>query len=227
MTLLGAVCAIAANVSQFEDRRWAACILFTMYHMLDNMDGKHARRTGQSSEFGAILDHFVDGTAGIWSGAVGLQYALGISNETLTFGVWSFAFLFWCVHIVHAMTGFFELGNDFLSIDEAFVALSLIRALYAMNVPMPALLKDNNVHLVIVGFIICMGFHWLLTHGRNRISKTALKKNFHLVVAYGVYVVASYLYLPAYSHTIWGPIYALAGFTIPYGMVLWESKNKH
>ena len=224
---MGAVCAVYANYAQFHDWRWSACIFFTFYHMLDNMDGKHARRTRQSSEFGAILDHFVDGTCGIWSGAVGLQYALDINNQTMTLGVWAFTFLFWCVHIVHALTGFFELGNDFLSIDEAFLVLSLVRALYAMDVTFPSFLKNNTMHLVIVAFIFLMGFQWLLVHGVQRISRTAMKKNVHLFVAYGLYVVGSYMYLPAYAHSIWGPIYALAFFTIPYGMVLWESRNKH
>jgi len=112
ITLAGGVFAVLSNIALFNDYRWWGCILFTLYHMFDNMDGKHARRTKQTSEFGAILDHFVDGTVGIWSGAVGLQYALNVDQSVLTHGVFAFTVLFWVVHLVHALTGFFELGDD-------------------------------------------------------------------------------------------------------------------
>ena len=32
-----------------------ACTTFTLYHMCDNTDGKHARRTGKTSKFGCVL----------------------------------------------------------------------------------------------------------------------------------------------------------------------------
>lgn len=58
ITIVGGVCALLASFAAFNDYRWAAATLFTLYHMCDNADGKHARATAQSSEFGAILDHF-------------------------------------------------------------------------------------------------------------------------------------------------------------------------
>ena len=117
------------SLLQMADYRWSACILFTLYHMFDNMDGKHARRTKQvspglqepstrliyslstpvvrlrsasahtfpflsptslprpqTSEVGAILDHFVDGTAGIWSGGLSFFVILAMTEFDIAFG---------------------------------------------------------------------------------------------------------------------------------------------
>jgi len=38
----------------------AAGILFPVYHIFDLIDGKHARKTGQSSPLGLLMDHGVD-----------------------------------------------------------------------------------------------------------------------------------------------------------------------
>jgi phosphatidylglycerophosphate synthase len=54
---------VSAYLVEHNNFGWA-CLFFTIYHMCDNMDGKHARRTKQTSKFGGILDHMIDGTLG-------------------------------------------------------------------------------------------------------------------------------------------------------------------
>lgn len=226
ITLMGGCFAILSNVAIYNDWRWSGFILFTLYHMFDNMDGKHARRTKQSSEIGAILDHFVDGTAGIWSGAVGLQFALNVDQDVITQGVWAFTFLFWCVHMVHALTGFFEIGGEYLSIDEAFLLLSLVRLIHALHIPAPPLLDSRYLHLLMVFGIYCSGFHWLLTHGVQKVRPEVLKAKWYIVAAYAFFVVVSQYVLVGVDGPM-GPVYTLAMFAPPYMMVLWESKDKH
>jgi phosphatidylglycerophosphate synthase len=226
ITLIGGVFAVLSNVALFNDWRWAGFILFTLYHMFDNMDGKHARRTKQASEFGAILDHFVDGTAGIWSGALGLQYALNVDPSVLAQGVWAFTFLFWAVHIVHALTGFFELGNDYLSIDEAFLVLSLVRLLHALHWTCPALLQSPALHWAIILCIYASALTWLFTHGARRTSLATLKRQWVLPAVYAAYIPVSQWALATLDPTQ-GTVAVLCMFAVPYGLVLWESKDKH
>jgi len=226
ITLLGGVFAVLSNVALFHDYRWWGFILFTLYHMFDNMDGKHARRTKQASEFGAILDHFVDGTVGIWSGALGLQYTLSVDPAVLAQGVWAFTFLFWAVHTVHAFTGFFELGNNYLSIDEAFLLLSLVRLIYALRLPVPAALQSATLHWAIILCIYGAALTWLLTHGR-RVKAATLRSKWYVVAAYAVYIYISQQVLANVADPTVGTVYVLAMFAVPYGIVLWESKDKH
>merc|ERR1712113_554284 len=60
ITSLGGCCC-AASLAAMDRGCWGwAFLCFTAYHMLDNMDGKHARRTHQTSRLGKVLDHAVD-----------------------------------------------------------------------------------------------------------------------------------------------------------------------
>ena len=44
-------------------------LAYLAYILLDNLDGAHARNTGQSSKLGHFLDHFVDFLFGmVWFG---------------------------------------------------------------------------------------------------------------------------------------------------------------
>jgi phosphatidylglycerophosphate synthase len=64
ITIIGGLGAgVSAYLVEHHHFGWA-CLFFTLYHMCDNMDGKHARRTKQTSKFGGILDHMIDGTLG-------------------------------------------------------------------------------------------------------------------------------------------------------------------
>ena len=70
LTLTGLVCSLSAAAATFAAWKFAipwlyfvsAVLLFT-YLTLDNVDGAHARRTGQTSHLGEFLDHGLDGIA--------------------------------------------------------------------------------------------------------------------------------------------------------------------
>jgi len=63
ITCLGGAGAAASLLAMRRGSWVAACAAFTAYHMLDNMDGKQARRTGKSSRLGHVLDHALDGAS--------------------------------------------------------------------------------------------------------------------------------------------------------------------
>ena len=62
ITLTGGLFASLSCVLMCHGSFFYAGISFTLYHACDNMDGKHARRTGQTSKLGGVLDHFIDGS---------------------------------------------------------------------------------------------------------------------------------------------------------------------
>ncbi len=59
---------------------WAlvACgLLYTTYYVFDQLDGKHARNTGQSSPLGLLMDHGCDAiTTFLVTGALGTAIRL-------------------------------------------------------------------------------------------------------------------------------------------------------
>ncbi|EOD08651.1 hypothetical protein EMIHUDRAFT_106021 [Emiliania huxleyi CCMP1516] len=55
ITCLGGAGAAASLLAMRRGSWVAACAAFTAYHMLDNMDGKQARRTGKSSRSLGVL----------------------------------------------------------------------------------------------------------------------------------------------------------------------------
>lgn len=227
MTIAGGICAVLSCFALFNDQRWAAFFLYTAYHMLDNMDGKHARRTAQSSEFGAILDHFVDGTAGIWGGVVGLQYAIKVDQYYATFGLICFTSLFYIVHFIHAFSGFFEIGNDLVSVDEAFIFLSFVFLIHALDIHI-AILENPICHQIFIAAIIAMCVLWIVLHA-SKVKLGALKNRWFValpgVIYYGWLVTGGFDYCLNSGEK--GQITALLAFVVPYACVLWESKDKH
>jgi phosphatidylglycerophosphate synthase len=69
ITLVGQVCAVLAALAAYWAARgvtalYPACaLLHFVYLASDNVDGMHARRTGQTSLTGELLDHGLDGIA--------------------------------------------------------------------------------------------------------------------------------------------------------------------
>jgi ethanolaminephosphotransferase len=63
-------------------------ILYFSYYILDNLDGKQARRTKSSSELGMLMDHSCDAvTTFIFS--IGLSTIVGCDSPMLYFVLWS------------------------------------------------------------------------------------------------------------------------------------------
>ena len=60
ITLIGALLCVAAFFFFWEGRYWAGCAAGFGFMVLDTVDGKLARCTGQSSKLGNIFDHGID-----------------------------------------------------------------------------------------------------------------------------------------------------------------------
>jgi phosphatidylglycerophosphate synthase len=60
VTLIGAILCVAAFFFFWYGRYWAGCIAGFGFMVLDTVDGKLARCTGQSSKWGNIFDHGID-----------------------------------------------------------------------------------------------------------------------------------------------------------------------
>ena len=60
ITLIGALMCVAAFFFFWEGRYWAGCAAGLGFMVLDTVDGKLARCTGQSSKWGNIFDHGID-----------------------------------------------------------------------------------------------------------------------------------------------------------------------
>ena len=60
ITLIGALMCVAAFFFFWEGRYWAGCAAGFGFMVLDTVDGKLARCTGQSSKWGNIFDHGID-----------------------------------------------------------------------------------------------------------------------------------------------------------------------
>ena len=60
ITLVGAVLCLGAFFFFWEGRYWAGCAAGFGFMVLDTVDGKLARCTGQSSKWGNIFDHGID-----------------------------------------------------------------------------------------------------------------------------------------------------------------------
>lgn len=88
ITIAGQVCAACAGVAAALAAHGARLLypasaaLFGAFLLADNLDGMHARRTGQVSRSGEILDHGMDGLAGI-SALLSFGFLLHVQGATL------------------------------------------------------------------------------------------------------------------------------------------------
>lgn len=123
ITLTGFMFTLAATLTlficfgtEFEgkvDSWWCyfTAFCFFMSRLMDELDGKQARRTGNSSVLGMLMDHGVDSYA-----ALLLQFKIlklmqfGYSWHTFVFIVWS-EFTFFCTILNEYYTGKFTLAE--------------------------------------------------------------------------------------------------------------------
>lgn len=102
-----------------------ACASYTAYHMCDNMDGKHARRTGQTSRLGHVLDHAIDGSLGVIATCTTCVSAIFDFSETLPFALSCGMCGFLACHAAEYASGVASLGTRYFSVDELFLACSI------------------------------------------------------------------------------------------------------
>ena len=160
ITLLGGALCVASYFLQQQGTPCgfvAASACFIAYCVLDNLDGKHARATGQCSDWGSVLDHGVDGLCSVPTCATATARFLGGSQthllphhsftrtHTLTtkssyaLGVPAFPACrlamtcFFGMHVIEAATGKLYLGSSFYGADEIGIQVSIQLLLEALG----------------------------------------------------------------------------------------------
>ncbi len=107
ITLTGGLCSLGALIAMWQasdDNRifyFISGALMFIYMTLDNLDGAHARRTGQSSPMGEFIDHWLDtASSGLIVAAVAWALALPTWLILTVIGVNGIAFFgtFWEQH---------------------------------------------------------------------------------------------------------------------------------
>lgn len=105
LTILGQICAMLSVIATGAAVAGApifylvSALLLVTYLTFDNIDGAHARRTGQTSHLGEFLDHGLDGLASA-SILIVTGFVLTIDQSWLVvalclLGAFSFVVLFW------------------------------------------------------------------------------------------------------------------------------------
>lgn len=99
---------------QGEVSRWwylYGAFSYFMYRIMDELDGKQARNTGNSSVLGMLMDHGCDCISSVWLGIAGIKaFQMGASDfafvlQTVVFG----AFFF--IVLEEYYKGYFYLGK--------------------------------------------------------------------------------------------------------------------
>jgi len=112
ITLIGQACAVLAALAAYWAARgttalYPACaLLHFVYLASDNVDGMHARRTGQTSLVGELLDHGLDGIA-ILCLALTAGFILHVDGPFLVLFAALPGLAFLLAHWEHQQTGYF------------------------------------------------------------------------------------------------------------------------
>jgi ethanolaminephosphotransferase len=124
ITCLGGLSAACSLVGMGNEQWTLAFVAFTMYHMCDNMDGKHARRTNQSSMLGHVLDHALDGSVGVMASCrICCDHLFGFPSAVQFALCCGMTTLLTC-HIAERCTGVATLGTRIFGADELFLTCS-------------------------------------------------------------------------------------------------------
>lgn len=141
ITLTGQACAGLAVVASYHAARGhpllypASAVLYLLYLASDNVDGMHARRTGQVSRTGELLDHGLDGMA-ILCLSLTFGFVLHIDGPFFPVVTILPAIAFFLAHWEHRRTGVF--GPVTGQADGYTLGAALSLAAFALHDP-PAL----------------------------------------------------------------------------------------
>ena len=132
------------------------------YQILDNIDGKQARRTGNSTPFGMLMDHGCDTFTLIFT-SYNMSRLLLVGNE----GFFSYSVFFGLI------LGFFMMTYEDYKIGE-------------MNFPMINGADEGNFAVFIVGFCCgILGQNWVLYVPISKFGSLTIGKIFALVIIFG------------------------------------------
>lgn len=133
-----------------------------VYQTLDAMDGKHARKTGTSSQLGELFDHGCDSLSTLFV-TIGVCVAiqLGTSPLWLCYYVFAAAGIFYLAHWQTFVTGSLQFGRfEVTEIQFLCVSLHLISTVFgsdAWNTYVPLVgitLRGVTVWIMVIGTIL-------------------------------------------------------------------------
>lgn len=119
--------------------RWA-CLLCALglfvYQSLDAVDGKQARRTGNSSPLGELFDHGCDSISTVFvSVAACVAVQLGTNPDWMFFQCMSAVTLFYCAHWQTYVSGTLRFGRfDVTEAQFGVIALQVISGIFGSSI---------------------------------------------------------------------------------------------
>lgn len=148
ITLIGGAFVILAYSATSRGAYGWGAVAHVAYVFADNTDGCHARRTGQSSALGHMLDHMIDGTVGCWMPWITLTQVLFHMEDSMASSVW------WSgsMAILTGMITVLWTGNKSLFADLEINALTvcvLVLAAAFPDIRLPSHFDGAEMHTVI------------------------------------------------------------------------------
>ncbi|WP_372368305.1 CDP-alcohol phosphatidyltransferase family protein [Candidatus Uabimicrobium sp. HlEnr_7] len=160
ITIFGFFCMLLSGVSvylTFYGHNWAfltATLLLFIYTASDNIDGMHARSTGQSSRLGEFLDHWLDSFSCIVVN-MGMAIVLGLHGWILALYCISIGIAFFCTIWEHHYTGVFHSGR--LGTNEGlFMVMGVYLAAFIFQRPSWLQYDGTTTHFVTIAIIFAM-----------------------------------------------------------------------
>ncbi|MCA9519796.1 MAG: CDP-alcohol phosphatidyltransferase family protein [Myxococcales bacterium] len=161
ITIFGQLCVLAAVIFAYAASQGntplylVSALLMMSYLTADNLDGPHARRTGQSSPLGEFLDHGLDG---IGSGATLLVFSFTVRADGLYLltlglvGALAWIVVFWD----QFRTGLLVIPR--LSAVEGITLLALVQiAVVALGDPAWLRFSSSELTLGSALYLLCAG----------------------------------------------------------------------
>lgn len=138
LTLTGLLCSLVSMfIVSFDMKNynWLAAILWICYNILDNMDGKHARNTNQSSLLGEICDHVCDAYSTMFMYIITL-HTMNIPSYLYVFWFLLITTTFYLDHWQSYYTRKLVSGNAYFGTDEINIinAVSIFLWGYGVNI---------------------------------------------------------------------------------------------
>lgn len=117
--------------------------------------------------------------------------------------------------------------SSYLSIDEAFVILSLLRAVWALDIPLPFFTYYRSFQYALIAFVSFSAIQWFYLHynkiPRGGIRDSSLAQN--AIILYVIYCVIALFHL--FTSPSPSLVVILTVWAVPYAVVLWQTRNKH
>jgi phosphatidylglycerophosphate synthase len=136
LTLTGVICSyISMYLVKTENKKYGplAGLLWILYIILDNLDGKQARRTGTSSKFGELLDHVCDSYSTIYAYFIFIViFKIPEYIHLISFNI--LVSVFYLDHWQSYFSKKLVTGNKYFGTDEVGIVIGILITLWSFNI---------------------------------------------------------------------------------------------